>query len=105
MSDPVLFMRRNIKGQSDISVCDHGNWFRDPDGECTFIEGRYIINREAVVLTCGMLRYINENKVPDQFDCQNCGNVILDCDLTEFLLCANCDIPVIVRGRNGSKFE
>jgi len=95
MTDPVKFMRENIKGKSDITECDHGDWFRDADGECTFIEGRYIVNRHAVVLTCSMLRYIQDNKVPNQFICQNCGENIKDEDLTELLLCTNCKMPRI----------
>ena len=88
--NPILFMRENIKGKSDISICDHGNWFRDSDGECTFIEGNYIINTKVVVITCSMLQYIQINKVLDNFDCQVCGDKILDEDLTELLLCVGC---------------
>ena len=96
MDDPVLFMRENIKGKSDISRCDHGDWFRDLDDECSFIEGRYIIDNKVIILTCGMLTYIKENRVPNQFDCQNCGEPISDCDLNEFLLCKNCKFSVTV---------
>ena len=96
--DPVGFMRENIKGKSDISRCDHGDWFLI-NGECSFIEGHYIDGTgKMVVVTCHMKRYIENNKVPNQFECQNCGDRIMDRDLTEFLLCKQCSsIEVALR--------
>lgn len=97
MNDPQFFMRENIKGKSDISRCDHGDWFRAANDECTFIEGRYIINGKVVILDCNMLQFIQKNKIQNQFNCQNCGDTIMDYDLTEFLLCANCTLtPCII---------
>lgn len=94
--DPVVFMRENIKGKSDITVCDHGEWFLI-NGECSFIEGQYIDGSgKMIVITCHVKRYIEKNKIVNQFDCQNCGDKIMDCDLSESLLCKNCKSPEIV---------
>lgn len=90
--NPITFMRENIKGKSDITKCDHGDWFRRLDNACCFIEGIYIVDRVRTVLTCNMLTFMKANEVTPEFDCQNCGMVIPNDSLSEVLLCKVCNV-------------
>lgn len=100
MMDPVLFMRENIKGKSDISLCDHGEWFLSDDGECMFIEGIYYQDQHLYTITCGMIQYVKNNCISSSHKCQICGEYLTAEEVNEFLVCGKCKVPEILVKRD-----